>query len=228
MRNGLFTSAAVPARLDGQSAAIRASVEKRGITSVLHFTRLENLRSILSLGLLTRDKLHLCPGAAINDLERYDGTNAVCASIGFPNYRMFYRLRCNDRGAEWIVLKLNPSVLWEARCAFCATNAANAVISRIPIEQRRGLRAFETLFEDYVGKSRRSLSIPDSYPTNPQAEVLLLDGAEISYVDAIYFQTWRAMHEFRTLQEKHPNFAKFDTFLNGGYFDPRDDYAHWK
>lgn len=205
------------------ATTIQEFVDERGIKSLFHFTRVDNLSSILLRGLLPKD---VCAQAGvqpvINDHYRHDGTNAVCASISFPNYKMFYPLRCDNPDSKWVVLKLERSLLWRTRCAFCVTNAANATVSTVPLEKRQGLPALQRLFDDYETKARSGLRIPGHYTTNPQAEVLLFDGATPEDIKGVYFQERVTM---KTFQDAH-NGLQFH--LNGGYFDGRSDYQHWR
>lgn len=72
---------------------------ERGIKSLFNFTRVDNLPSILTEGLLTREACALAGiDPAINDLHRYDGTGAISATISYPNYRMAVG---DGQGAGW-------------------------------------------------------------------------------------------------------------------------------
>src|ERR1700722_16466462 len=99
---------------------IQDLVSQLKIPFLLHFTRASNLRSIIQHG--------LCPVARagefgvvaeINDPHRFDGhLGATSLSVGFPNYRMFYKTRTENAGVEWVVLGVEPSILWKKDCAF--------------------------------------------------------------------------------------------------------------
>lgn len=92
--------------------------KERGIKYLMHFTKLENLGSIEQRGLVTRDVL-VAEGnvAALNDKDRHDHTDAVCLSIGFPNYKMFWGLRQDNKGTDWVVVAVDVSALWQLPCA---------------------------------------------------------------------------------------------------------------
>ncbi len=204
------------------ATTIKEFITARGITSLFHFTRIANLASILEEGLLTRSE---CSRKGIkpliNDHSRFDGTNAICATIGFPNYRMFYRLRIDNPNVEWAVLALNSSLLWRTRCVFSNTNAGDSSVYSVPIGQRQGLRPLEAMFDDYGSIKRKDLGIPDYFPTNPQAEVLLLDGASADDIEGIYFRSQVQKRLYDSLYE-HP------CYLNNGYFNARSDWNFWK
>lgn len=89
-------------------------VKNRGIEYLWHFTKIENLDSILRNGLIPRGVLS-AQGINVNfnDHHRLDRqVNANCLSIGHPNYKMFYRLRVQDSSQLWVVLAIKPEVLW--------------------------------------------------------------------------------------------------------------------
>lgn len=205
------------------ATTIEEFVEERGIKSLFHFTRLNNLPSILAHGLLTKDAC-VCTGIApvINDAYRYDGTGAISATVSYPNYKMFYRLRCDNPDVEWVVVELKPSLLWQTRCAFSDTNAGDGSVYNVPIPCRQGLAALRSMFCDYGHIERVTLEIPDHYTTNPQAEVLLLDGATVDDIKGVYFQRSATQQQYRA------QYPGLPCYLNGGLFDGRSDYVHWK
>lgn len=139
---------------------------------------MENVHSIFTDGIVPRATLekNQTP-VAYNDAYRHDGfKNASCLSIGYPNYKMFYRLRQQDTSIDWVIFSIKSEILWTKDCAFCTDNAASSIITSIPIDQRKGVQAFNSMFLPIQGKpSRAELKLPLNYTTNPQAEVLVFD-----------------------------------------------------
>jgi len=203
---------------------IQQIAQARKIPHLVHFTRLENLESILNHGLLTRGECAARQIASMNtDMQRLDCQEAVCLSISFPNYKMFYRYRMENPNARWAVLGIKPSVLWEKSCAFCKENAASANVSCIPIEERRGPAAFSGMFDDFGEKVRATLKIPDHYPTNPQAEVLAFDPIEPAHIFGVALQRPELVAIY---SQRYGNTHRF---VHGpSFFQPRTDYAAWK
>lgn len=201
--------------------SIQEYVQQRGIRSLIHFTRKDNLASILDSGLLRRDILIEDGFDNYNDEIRVDKTSAVCTTISFPNYRMFYRLQQENPGVEWVVLEIFPRALWELECAFCKTNAASTNVSSISIEERKQLSALKSMFGDFNYRTRESLEIPDEYTTDPQAEVLFIDGIPREYIKNINV---KYSAERDDLLKMYPGWK---IWYNWSYFSPRSDYAHW-
>ena len=205
------------------TTAIKEFVVDRGVKSLFHFTRLNNLPSILKNGLLTKESCaHVGINPAVNDQCRYDGTGAISATISFPNYKMFYRLRCDNPDVEWVVLKLKRSLLWRTRCVFSDTNAGDGSAYSVPFARRQGVAALHSMFGDYGEIERTTLNIPDHYTTNPQAEVLLLDGATIDDITGVYFQKLATCQQYKT------QYLDWPFHYDGGFFDGRSDYARWR
>ncbi|MGN7876657.1 DarT ssDNA thymidine ADP-ribosyltransferase family protein [Roseateles sp. 22389] len=189
---------------------------------LVHFTRESNLASILRRGLITRDSLALEGFNDFNDQVRADYTSAVCVSIGFPNYKMWYGIKRDNPGVDWVILVIHPSALWELDCAFCAANAALGAISSIPIGQRKSHQAFRAMYEDVPGKERAKLDIPASWPTNPQAEVLMLQGVPRNYIAGVIVLN---NSQGQRIQSLYP---ELQVWVHAGYFRYRKDYAYWK
>lgn len=202
---------------------IEQIVVARGINTLFHFTQIENLDPILLHGLMTKTEVERAEFVAFeNDQDRNDQTDAVCTTISWPNYKMWHPLKENDLGTDWVLIALNASVLWERDCAFCKTNAASATVSCIPLDKRRTLAAFNGMFEDFEHKERTELEIPDNYSTNPQAEVLVMNGVPLEYINGVMFKS-------QILRDRcAAKYPKLKTHLNGQYWYGRSDHRHWK
>jgi len=201
-------------------------VDSRKIEYILHFTRVENLDSILYSGLIPRDELERTgTNSTFNDEYRYDNCkNALCCSVGHPNYKMFYSLRMNNPRTEWCVIGIKKDVLWNKDCAFCIENAASNSVTSISINQRKGLQAFMKLFDEIENKPPRNvLAIPDNCPTNPQAEILIFDRIEVDNIIGVVFQSQQRADEYKTKYNKDNFFIYHKAF-----FYPRKDYEHWR
>lgn len=204
---------------------IRSAVKSRGISCLVHFTRFENLDSILTNGIIPRGILESSNMIfSYNDDVRIDGyKNANCLSISFPNYRMFYSLRMQNPNQEWVIIGVKPEVLWLKNCAFCHENAASNAVTNIQIQDRIGINAFNRMFDNVYGKPDRSaINLPSSFPTNPQAEVLVFDKIEPSYIFGVacYSEYIRSF-----LKVNYPN---FDFYHKKDLYSYRADYRHWQ
>ncbi|MBB6241267.1 DarT ssDNA thymidine ADP-ribosyltransferase family protein [Rhodanobacter sp. MP1X3] len=204
----------------GISREIEAFAAERQIKYLMHFTKLTNLDAILAKGLLPRNHLENRDGC--NDELRLDGTDAVCVSIEFPNYLMFYRLRLQNRDADWIILVIDASVLWQNRSAFCHCNAASNSVTVTPLLERMSLHSFRRMYDDFEEKRRLDLNLHIKLPTHPQAEVLLLDGVPHEKILGVIVERDEIK---RRLEAAYPGlFVK----VLPNYFQPRSDYKHWK
>lgn len=229
--------------MPSRASEIQQICEERDIHFLCHFTRAENLDSILQQGLLGRSALEKSGQYFLfNDPDRVDGQeNAVCLSVSFPNYLMFYKIRDQGRDEEvsdsqWAVLLLEPSVLWKFECAFCQENAAAGIILNIPLENLKTPEAFENMFiGDYTDNSGRrvlrdSLEIPENYPTHPQAEVLVFDPIPTQYIKAICFENADARDAARSNWESSgiDTVHRIRFFTGTQYFKPRPDFKKWR
>ena len=86
-----------------------------------------------------------------------------------------------------------------------------------------GSSALQNLFKDVSdGRRRADLGIPDCFPTNPQAEVLVFDTIPANYITHVLF-------EDKTTKKKYEKYipADIDVVVAQGYFAPRMDYKMW-
>ena len=107
---------------------------ERRIENLIHFSNAVNIPNILSYGLLPRDELDYdMIDYDFNDELRLENLyNAISVSITFPNYKMFYKLRCASPDKDWVVIRLDPQVLCDFNCAYCWTNAGDALSYNVP------------------------------------------------------------------------------------------------
>lgn len=205
---------------------MRATVERSGIRFLLHFTQVKNLPSILAHGIVpvselrTKNMLYNW-----NDKYRLDGfLNASCFSIESPNYRMFYKYRNENPHLDWIVLGIKKDILWEKDCAFCTENAASNNITQTTLQSRKGIHAFTSLFAEIPNKpTRRSLNLPPTVPTNPQAEVLVFDRVEPEHIFTVAFENSYTMEKY-----KHLIHGNINVEVQKWLFEPRGDYESWR
>lgn len=201
-------------------------LQEKNIKYLFHFTRAENLENILKYGLLPRSVLYENGiTSSVNDDYRYDNCeNAVCTSIGFPNYKMFYALRKQNPGVDWAVLLLDAQILCDYDCAFCCENAGSATIYQTDIKSRKGKEAFLKLFDEQEGRcSRNEMNLPSCYPTNPQAEVLVFANIPVKYIKFVYFCNYETLEKYIEIFD-NTNMCK----VSRNYFYGRKDYEFWK
>lgn len=205
--------------------SLKTAILKRNINYAVHFTKAENLESIFKHGLLPVQKLNEHEIDYLwNDELRLDNCpDATCLSIEFPNYKMFYKYRMQDTKTDWVVLGINRSVLWKKDCAFCFDNAASANVNLTPIEERKGVEAFELLYKQYPDKpSRDVLNIKKSYPTSPQAEILVFDYIKPKDIFGVAFQHKSTKKKY---EDCIPHGKEVKVIPD--YFRYRNDYDHW-
>ncbi|GFZ86267.1 DarT ssDNA thymidine ADP-ribosyltransferase family protein [Sphingobium fuliginis] len=188
---------------------LQTRVSQRSLPFLVHFTRVENLPSIMCHGLRSISAMQSEKIAfRWNDEQRLDGhEDAVSLSIAHPNDKLFYRWRMSNPQQGWAVLLLDPSVLWTCASAFCAHNAADRRISRQERTALSSVAAFDAMFADQDGQTSRStqnLRLCD--PTDVQAEILVFDPIPAALVSSAIFSDhtnltqWRDLFPGRDLQ----------------------------
>jgi hypothetical protein len=138
----------------------------------------------------------------VNDLMRLDGRpDAISLSIAFPNDRMFFKYRKEQPNEDWVVLLIEPAVLWRISCGFCQRNAADHRIRDRPIPDLMNVDAFKSMFEEIDGvPTRLEQSLHDYDPTDPQAEVLAFSTIEPDLIAGVAFNSARVASTYSHLR----------------------------
>ena len=157
---------------------VQAAAE-RGITSIVHFTRIPGLVGILCSSAVKARNL-LPEDARLKHVGRVNAADRrrdqawhdyVNLSITDINMRMFKFSEHKHPGETWVLLAFGPEILGDPGVVFCTTNNIYSGAHRC-----RGLQGFEQLFASDVPRwhenriARRNRQ-PDQ-TTDPQAEVL--------------------------------------------------------
>ncbi len=212
----LPTSAEATNPLD--RSGVEAAARELRIPHLVHFTRSENLPSILRHGLksvVACEREELVPMR--NDQHRFDAQqDGTSLSVTFPNYRMFYKYRKLAPGTDWAVLLISPRVIWEKDCAFYRHNAADARMIRQHRGQKKSAQALRDMFAADDGDRDAGLRSYD--PTDPQAEILVYESIEPSLIEAIAFETADAHTRHMQLLGRHESFF---AGTSKGLFGPR-------
>lgn len=152
----------------------------RGITSIVHFTRIPGLVGMLASSAvkarsdLMRDtRLEYVAEENAPDRSRdvlwHDYVNLSVTAI---NRRMFHYSERQHPDAQWVILEFGPEVLGDPGVVFCTTNNAYEVAHRCG-----GLRGFEQMFAEKVPWGHYEsvclrFGTESNRTTDPQAEVL--------------------------------------------------------
>ncbi len=181
-----------------ESDGVKGIISKRNIESLYHFSKIENLEAIANQGLIPRAQLK-DGDYKFTDVNRSDGfLNANCISVSFPQYRMFFIKRVQDSQQNWVVLELSPKLILDKESAFFERNAASREVQSEIIENRKLATAFEKMFDD-IDKlpTRKERELPDNYPSDPQAEILVFDKIDRDYIVAAHFANETMLNKYK-------------------------------
>ncbi|NUB11505.1 DUF4433 domain-containing protein [Azospirillum brasilense] len=172
---------------------IKDEVTRRGIECLMHFTQACNLPSIVQHGLLPRAILRdlVDVDARITRENRLDGQDdAISVSIAAINAEMFWAKNRDCGHPYWVVLLLDPCILWTHSCRFFRRNAAK---KRVRHHSGRGSWSFGRMFSDHYpppefeGESYRTeTGFPDYLSTYPDAEVQVFDRILPEYIAGVW------------------------------------------
>ena len=197
-------------------------MQARNIRSLVHFTRIENLESILQHGIIPR--AHLAGDFVFNDEHRFDGfLEASSLSISFPNYKLLYTHQCHNPGKNWVVIGIRPEVMLELPCLYFHSNAARTDIRKDEesLIKRMGIIGLKTMFYDDHPAGR--CLCEENWTTDPQAEVMAFGTIDPKYFMRVVFK--HADPRSHTLLRSR--FPGLGQFTGGSFFNPRADWQRW-
>lgn len=185
-----------------KAAAIKAVATLREIPFLVHFTPIDNLASILKVGLYSRDlvaELDCVEKMYTTDTLRLDKrTNRISLSIAHPNSSMLYKKRrLSGVNQRWAILLLKPDILWEKDCLFFSCNAASNQAKQIPEAILNSATGLTQMY--YPCESRQTNRLYRYDPTDEQAEVMVKNHIEPDYIMAAVFNETHSVLQFSEL-----------------------------
>ena len=163
---------------------------ERGVKYLVHFTVVDNLPGIMENGIVPRAAV---PETAIClDEDRLDQmTDCSCFSLSFPNYRMFYLKRIQNRRKNFAVLLIDLEALRDLSyddMYFFPSNAAEHTYKKRKGSMKgisAARRLFAKRFTDENSTRMRAENLPREYTTNPQSEVMIRGIIPSKYIHEI-------------------------------------------
>lgn len=191
---------------------IEGILANRQISELVHFTKLENLTSIIKYGLFSVDQLaEQGIKYHFNDDKRLDGrTDCICTSVHFPNPANLKIFRDKYPGCSWVIIVLDAQLILNHVCFFAEHNAATSRIKN-NIERRKSPEAFEGMFAETVQGKINTDGTIDVYsrkqmhndisclPTSYQAEILVKDHIEQKYIKGAFFMNEKDMKQYQDI-----------------------------
>ena len=181
-------------------------IEKREIEYLIHFTPTINLLSIFEQGkLFSRKRLEqldidqtdIFDYVEFTDKIRFDDKNYINLSIQHPNSFLFNRFRektADKSHIYWCVLRIDKKYIYHQSTLFSITNAANSH-NKKKIRVTGDINKFQMMFVDtlqivtsYDSKTIQRGNLKPKYPTDEQAEVLVMNEIPISDILQICFK----------------------------------------
>ena len=216
--------------------SLKQFIKKNKLNCLTHFTRADNLKSILQTGILPSSILS--SNRIFSSVQRNSVTlppewsGFVSMNLSFPDYKLFNQLQKYEP-SDWVVLLIDLRVLLDFPCYFFPGRASifieQASFPGQFLTDYQSSSDFKALFDDREDVKRKDLEISSDFPTDPTSEILSFFPVAPSYITQIFFPSdykfnqW-VLHntDFAMTQDRN----RWTVGLE--YFSPRSDYPYWK
>jgi hypothetical protein len=212
----IIATFAEDARL-GVLREIPGFLASRGIEKLYHFTSIKNLSSLAKNGFLGREALIArSQEFTVSDIDRREPIeNAICFSLSQPNNYMAARKITS--GHQLVLLEIgNVSELLTTCCFIAAPGNFGSVSLKKKLEnwpeEFIGGKGLLNLFANELIRSK--YSIPDSEPTDPQSEILVLDPIPWKFVTKLIspgFKGYASQEDVRSVLKTLPRGVVFQS-----------------
>lgn len=222
-----------------QRKEITKILEKRKIKRLVHFTRIENLESILKNGFISRSILkERNLKFILNDPRRKDErVDCVCFTIEFPNFYLLNKFKRDCIDSRWCIIEVDAEVIINhyGKVYFCYQNASSSEIwfkkvcedysFENNLSEFSTPEAFKKMFQEKDYHKNRSAvkNIRDYLPTSPQAEILLSHIITTDYIKRVNFKDMQDCEYFLSILSDKKCCDKFEFYENKELFTCRDD-----
>lgn len=198
----------------------------RRVKTLVHFTPIENVKSIMENGICSLDvQEELGIYSLRTDRDRFDGLrNYNSCSISFPNYKMMAYKKRNSK-FRFAVLTLDIELLKDLEYGDVVVSESNAAranslsnsIQDLFKECAKNLRTGQK-------STRKELGIVyDYYTTDPQAEVLIRNTIPPEHIKSIFIRN----DDIKYAKEKGIDYKNVIWGGNSRFFSSRHDDAFW-
>ena len=181
--------------------SVQEIIEQRGLTTLFHFTTIENYISILERKFIySRSKVEeLC---ALNDgfytgdfvdsmdQQRLDGLrDYINLSLSRPNWYLLkqYKERLDLLDFDWCILEIDIAPILDEKTLYSVCNAASTIAKRYGVKS--GASGLKNLFISEVCSHHNTYTrrgIPSHFTTDIQAEILVYDKISIDHIRYSY------------------------------------------
>lgn len=159
----------------------KSLMKKYNVTDLYHFTNVKNLQRIIESGaIFSKEILDLLYDDDIQKTLRLDNCpDFVCTSVGFTNYKLLFRKRFENPNEEYIVFRIDPSILLDKLSCLFAKKDASAAPICFDLRNRYLNHYFDEMF---INNSKNDELEGLGMPFDSTAEVLIKDAIDLSYI----------------------------------------------
>lgn len=215
-------------KLDLLREGRQSIINERKISKLVHFTKIDSLEKIAQNGITTisEDESIVGNDRLMEELDEYVNT-----SCSFPNYKLFYKRRMENKLTEWAVISINPQIIIDnLDTIFLPENAGKFSMickrTQNPNYYKTN-EAFNDMFAEEINGKKRSTLISPFSPTDPQAEILIARCVNPEYFSCITVRE-NAPYKIRDKVKSLSKSLDIRYRESNSAFSARADYKQWQ
>lgn len=209
------------------------ALNKRKILELYHFTRIENLKSIVEMGIWPREEIKKSNISYIcNDEVRAEGMEECsCVSIEFPNKWLLQSYMERTLDSDWVLIKLDAKLLLNQKNYYAEYNAATYSVKE-DLRTKTSVESFEKMFVEIVSVQKSNgyqmqyerKNLVSYLPTSDQAEILVEGIISPCYIKAIIFRN----EDVKKRYEEYLKSKKIECSVNADWFKYNREHFTWE
>lgn len=219
-----------------QKIDIMEVLVNRKIKKLIHFTNIQNLESILNLGIIPRDILnerHI--EYRFTDDDRRDGRpDCTCLSVEYPNTQMLYNKKYNSTDIYVVIVLDAISILLnDIKKYYVYINAANSNAAyQLKNDNLTEIEHLKRMFNVRVKDKKRIYEREDKYPdfltTHPQAEILVNGIIDDKDILEIHFSNIDDFNLFKNNCKDKQLLNEYKFIVSDFYFKEDRELVQWE
>lgn len=212
-----------------QLEEIKKNIEDKKISKLVHYTRIENLYSILKFGLVPVDyQLRMGIQSVKTSIKpkEWEKLYTSC-TIEHPYSYELYKKNQKNRKIKWALIFIDAKVLYSGENnVYFFNRPARFLLRKKKPKDFNNAEAFKSMFDKQINPGgrrpfRRKKKLESFYPTDAGAEILIEGIIDKKFIECVCFETKKDMDAYVNMYNENL-LEDYNYLIYKDYFKKRD------